>query len=156
MAGKPMVTEEQLIKMAQKQDLTPEEAARLVEIEKTTPVPGQPLPEGFVNPPRGDPRHLCLDKRGAFQPTWFQLRLHKRDKNTPAVQYFACAKNKYTVPVGKWVDVPPAIIDVLNMAVEQQVENVPADDELGTNKMEVRLVGENPRFSYQLYASGRV
>lgn len=108
---------------------------------------GRPLPDSIDNPQCGTYGHYCLDPQKNYQKSWYQLKLHKVD-GMPQRQWFNCAGKKYKVLVGAWVDVPPWVIEVLSMCVEQQVrQGYDISDPLGMTER-TEIVDEKPRFSY--------
>lgn len=84
-------------------------------------VAGQQLPEGFVNPEKGERGHLCVDREGLYQPKWTQLyleRVHDRQQDPQSFPLGA----RYLVPLEEWVDAPPEILESLNSATETHHE----------------------------------
>ena len=111
------------------------------------PRDGQPLPDGFQNPPGGSMGHRCLDPRGIYHKDWYCLKLHKSD-GMPTRQHFNCAGKSYKILVGAWVDVPPEIMNVLSMAVVQEIKHgYDISDPLGVAEKRL-VVNETPRFSF--------
>jgi hypothetical protein len=100
--------------------------------------PGQPLPPGFVNPEGGTDEHKCVDNNGLYQPTWTQLFLERIVDHQQDPQPLACLP-KYTVPLERWVDVPPSVMEALKSAIETHHEHnaKPGDIDLGVKTVHV-------------------
>ena len=98
---------------------------------------GYALPEDFINPPLStedeeNRDHLCLDRAGHYQKSWFQLRIDKiHDRQQDPVEF--PLGTLYLVPLDEWVDAPPEVIESLKSAVETRHEHniKPGDVELG-------------------------
>jgi len=122
-------------------------------VEEEAPMAGKPLPEGFVNPPRGKPGHRCLDQRNLYQPKWFSLILHKINENMPQRQYFNMNGKQWLVQVGVWVDVPKEIITLLGYTEQEVISMNMKDSDMITNRSVPMVVDRVPRFSTSMIAS---
>lgn len=114
---------------------------------------GRRLPEGFVNPPCGDPEHKCVDFRGLYAPKWKQLRIAKFHDHQRNPQTVGCADQTYNIPLEKWVDVPPEVINSLMDAVETVHEQVVTREDVTTGSRPQRVSSTRPRFMYQVLGS---
>lgn len=94
--------------------------------------PGMPLPEKFINPPCGDPGHLCVDRGGIYRPDWSQLLLYRQHEGQADPQPFPLGA-RWLVPLEKWVDVPPEVMVSLKDAQEthHRMDFKPGDILLG-------------------------
>ena len=94
--------------------------------------PGKALPEKFINKPCGDDGHLCVDGGGVYQPTWTQLMLYRMHEGQADPQPFPLGTT-WKVPLERWVDVPPEVIESLRSAVEthHSMDYKPGDVLLG-------------------------
>jgi len=119
---------------------------------------GKPLPEGFKNPPCGNPQHRCLDSKGHYVPDWSQLLLRKPQGCNADKEFFSLTGHgQMRVPYDKWVDVPPWLVVVLGDAIETHYKrNVDDAGNLELNGREGPGVVEEvkvPAFSYSLLRS---
>jgi hypothetical protein len=79
---------------------------------------GQKLPEGYENPPCGDPKHRCVDQGGLYRPDWFQIKIERVYDRQTDPQDFPLMGVTYQVPLDEWVDAPPGVLESLKSAVE--------------------------------------
>ncbi len=114
---------------------------------------GQPLPEGFVNPPKGSVGHKCLDPQGVYRKSWHQLKLARIFDHQQDPQFFGCGDQAYNVPLDVWVDVPPEIINVLADAVETHHEQIVTPESLLLGRRPTHITRSRSRFMYQSLAS---
>lgn len=110
---------------------------------------GRKLPDGFDNPPCGTPGHRCLDFSGKYDPKGFvQLRIEKVREDQVDPQSFNCCDRHYEVPLGKWVDAPIEIINVLEDCVETVYEQAPVTDAIIRGTFPTVKASERRRFMY--------
>ena len=84
-----------------------------------SPKPGMPLPDGFENPPKGDPGHFCIRHDGCYDPTWFQVKIEGRHEGEAnPVKFPNPGGMRGAVHLDTWADVPPDYIRALEAAVE--------------------------------------
>jgi hypothetical protein len=140
------ISERDLVKSA-------DNAIKVEEFEKSQIIGGQPLPEDFENPDPGKPGHKCVDIDGNYQPLWTALHIHRTSDDTPERQFFACGIRSWRVRTGVWVDVPPEIINILNLTVMSEIEmDITKANPLADRGVE-RVVREIPRFSTSVVPS---
>lgn len=89
-----------------------------IELKEPELTPGKKIPDGFENPPPGEPGHKCVDLAGRYQPDWSSIMLVKTHEYEHDPQPVICAGEKYLVPRERWVDVPPEVMIGLDDAVE--------------------------------------
>lgn len=111
-------------------------------------IKGRPLPEGFENPPIGDPEHLCLDNGGLYDPTWVQVNILAAYDKQVNPQDFPLAGVTYQVSLDTWTDVPPGVLESLKSAVEvhHDYETKPGMIALGEHPQHRRI--SRQRFQY--------
>lgn len=110
---------------------------------------GAKLPEKFVNPPRGDARHLCVDQGGIYRPDWVQIKIHKQHPDQRNPQPFPLGGTTYWVPLGEWHDVHPSVLISLEDAVETRHEMMFKPGDIAVGAETQHLTSEIPRFFYQ-------
>lgn len=119
-------------------------------------VADKPLPDGFVNPPAGEPGHFCVDQRGFYQPDWYSIYIDKVHDKQQDPQPFNLAGTKYHVPLERWIDVPPGVVIALKDAIEvhHEHEAKPGDIMLGIPT--VHKTRERKRFHWNQVPSARL
>lgn len=78
---------------------------------------GAVLPEKFINGDPGEDDHLCVDNAGIYHKDWFQVYIIEQHEGQENPQPFYLG-SIIRVPLEKWVDVPPEVIQSLKDAVE--------------------------------------
>jgi len=116
---------------------------------------GEVIPSDFPNPEKGDLGHYCMDREGRYQPSWYCLMLHKYDDRLPSRQFFNDNTETYFVKVGTWVDVPPAVFQVLRGCVIETTSMDYDNTDLVTNDFVPAVVETQPRFAYTILPSAR-
>ena len=116
---------------------------------------GMKLPEEFENPPCGEEGHFCLDQGGFYNPTWTQLMIEKIYDKQVDPQVFPLS-SRWLIPLDKWVDAPPEVIESLRSAVEiQHRSNVrPGEIILGQEIENTQI--ERRRFVWRSIQSARL
>lgn len=123
------------------------------------PVPGKPLPEGFVNPPRGSTAHRCVDRKGIYQPSWWQLNLRRPEGLQADFEYFQLNSEKYYIPYNAWCNVPPSVVEILQSAksdvLESKVNQATGeyDGDLTRPGETMKVIDVIPAFNYTLLPS---
>lgn len=118
--------------------------------------PDRPLPEGFVNPPCGEPGHFCVDNRGFYQPDWWQLHIDKVHDKQANPQAFNLAGQIVRVPLETWVDVHPAVIIALQDAVEVFHEHEAKAGDIIAGIPTVHKETKRKRFHWDKYPSAKI
>lgn len=104
---------------------------------------GAKLPEKFINAPKGDPRHLCVDNGGVYRKDWVQVYIFKQHEGQRDPQPFPLGTT-WLVKLNQWTDVPPEVLISLQDAVETRHEtnfkpgNVALGVETKTNEYPVQ------------------
>jgi len=127
--------------------------------EQLKPVAGKKLPEGLKNPERGTMGHLCLDGKGNYQPKWMQLLLRRPSGLSVEFEFFKLNDEAYYIPYNKWVDVPPAVVKLLQDAksdvLESNVNELTGEyvGDLTRPGEMMKVIDTIPAFSYTLLPS---
>lgn len=143
------------MEMTQEQRLAEKELREEAEqtVRKHGVKPGETVNKE-TNPPPGSPGHLCCDPKGRYRPTWFTIKIHRRDDgSTPNRQFFNIGGKKFRVLTGTWVDVPPVIVNALENAVVEVISmNVSEADPLVQDYVPM-VVDSQPRFMFSVRVS---
>lgn len=118
-------------------------------------VAGQPLPEGFENPPPGEPGHFCLDNGRRYNPEWksvYLRKVHDRQRNP---QDFPLLGRTWLVPLEQWCDVPPEVVISLQDAVEERHNRNPRPQDIALGIPTPHTVTKTPRFFYDVRDSAK-
>ena len=140
------ISERDLVKSA-------DNAIKVEEFESSQTIAGGPLPDDFENPDPGQMGHKCVDIDGNYQPTWTCLHIHRTSDSMPERQFFACGVKTWRVRTGMWVDVPPEIINILNLTIMQEIEMDITKANPLADRGVVKTVREIPRFSTSVVPS---
>ena len=122
-------------------------------------VDGEQLPQGFSNPPGGEPGHKCVRVMLApnkqrfivvYKPGWKQVFIHKVGSEQAERQFFMTMElGPVRVPTNRWVDVPAEVVAILQ---DCKYEKTTIDEEAAKKSLlqSAPLTIEYiPRFSFQ-------
>lgn len=124
-----------------------------VTTSRRPPMAGMVLPEGFVNPERGEQGHLCLDPEGRYQPTWSCVNI-SRNKENPERQHFLDEQGQsIRVQTDMWVDVPPTVISTLRTLRIPTIIRNGASGEGLTRALQEQVLHSTPRFQFSVIPS---
>lgn len=130
-----------------------------LELDPTHPdnfniVHGRPLPEGFENPPKGDPGHFCLDRGGYYMSDWVQIEIQSvHDKQTDP-QLFPLSST-WAVPLDTWCDVPPEVLESLVSAVETRHTSTAKPGTIDVGEEIVMTSKQRKRFAWSMMPSAK-